>query len=94
VSSCIAETLRKYPPLQVLLRVCTKPYRIPGTDVTIEKGIRTFISVMGLHYDPKYYPDPQRFDPERFSEAEKKKRPQYVYLPFGEGPRICIGELY
>jgi cytochrome P450 len=49
---------------------------------------------MGLHYDPKYYPDPQRFDPERFNDAEKKKRSQYVYLPFGEGPRICIGELF
>jgi cytochrome P450 family 6 len=47
---------------------------------------------MGLHHDPMYYPDPERFDPERFSDKEKKKRPQYSYLPFGEGPRICIGE--
>jgi cytochrome P450 family 6 len=74
------------------MRECTKPYRIAGTDVTLEKGIRVFIPVMGLHYDPRYYPDPQRFDPERFSDLGKSSRQQYVYLPFGEGPRTCIGE--
>jgi cytochrome P450 family 6 len=88
-----SETLRKYPPLQILMRICTKPYRIPGTDVDLEKDIRVFIPVMGLHYDPKYYPEPERFDPERFSDKQKKSRPPYSYLPFGEGPRICIGEL-
>jgi cytochrome P450 family 6 len=51
----------------------------------------TVISILGLHHDPKYYPDPERFDPERFSKEEKAKRHHYVYLPFGEGPRICIG---
>jgi cytochrome P450 len=50
------------------------------------------IPVMALHHDPKYYPEPERFDPERFSEEEKQKRTHYVYLPFGEGPRICIGK--
>jgi len=74
------------------MRMCTKPYRIPGTDVDLEKNIQIFIPVMGLHYDPKYYPEPERFDPERFSDKEKKNRSQYSYLPFGEGPRICIGE--
>jgi cytochrome P450 family 6 len=75
------------------MRVCTKPYRIPRTDITLEKGIQIFIPVFALHYDPQYYPNPERFDPERFSDEEKKNRPQYSYLPFGEGPRICIGEL-
>jgi hypothetical protein len=58
----------------------------------VERGTRVLVPVMGLHYDPKYYPDPKRFDPERFSEEEKMKRPKFCYLPFGEGPRICIGE--
>jgi cytochrome P450 family 6 len=58
----------------------------------VEKGILTIVPTLGLHHDPKYYPDPERFDPERFSEEEKAKRHPYVYLPFGEGPRICIGK--
>lgn len=47
---------------------------------------------MGLHHDPEYYPNPEKFDPERFSEENKSKRPAYTYLPFGDGPRICIGK--
>jgi cytochrome P450 family 6 len=54
--------------------------------------VKTVIPVLGLHHDEKYYPDPDRFDPERFNEEEKVKRPPYVYLPFGDGPRICIGK--
>ncbi|XP_033608494.1 probable cytochrome P450 6a13, partial [Cryptotermes secundus] len=65
----------------------TKCYSIPDTDIVLEKGIRKFIRILALHHDPKYYPDPERIDPERFSEEEKAKRHHYVYLPLGEGPR-------
>jgi cytochrome P450 family 6 len=75
----------------MLIRECTKDYNISGTDIVLEKGMTTFISVYALHHDPKYYPEPERFDPERFNEEQKAKRHHYVYLPFGEGPRICIG---
>jgi len=87
-----SETLRKYPPIPMLIRKCSKPYKIPGTDTVLEKGTSVTIPVAALHHDPKYYPEPERFDPERFSEEEKQKRHHYVYLPFGEGPRICIGK--
>jgi cytochrome P450 family 6 len=74
-------------------RECTKPVKLRGTDVTLEKGLQVAISILGIQRDPKYYPDPERFDPERFSEEERKKRPQFSYIPFGEGPRICIGDI-
>ncbi|XP_069702399.1 probable cytochrome P450 6a14 [Periplaneta americana] len=86
----VNETLRKYPPVHELIRECTKTTNISGTNAVMKKGMQALISIMGLHHDPKYYPDPEMFDPERFSEEEKSKRPHFSYLPFGEGPRICI----
>ncbi|PSN57639.1 Cytochrome P450 6k1 [Blattella germanica] len=85
------ETLRMYPSLPNLIRVCTKPYKIPGTNVVLEKGTPVIIPIYAIHRDPLYFSDPDRFDPERFTEYNKEKRPQYTYMPFGEGPRICIG---
>lgn len=49
------------------------------------------IPIMGLHRDAEYYPDPERFDPDRLSDENKKNIPDYAYMPFGEGPRMCIG---
>lgn len=87
----ISETLRKYPPAGNLSRSCTVPYTIPETNVKIEHGTRVLIPIYGVHHDAKYYPDPEEFDPERFSEEAKAARPHFTYYPFGEGPRICIG---
>ncbi|KAJ8951744.1 hypothetical protein NQ318_012595 [Aromia moschata] len=87
----IDETLRINPPVSALPRVCNKTYRVPGTDVTIDPGTNINIPVYGIHMDPEYYPNPEVFDPERFSEENKAKRPSCTFIPFGEGPRICIG---
>ncbi|KAF4518426.1 hypothetical protein B566_EDAN002079 [Ephemera danica] len=87
----LQETLRKYPTLAIF-RECTKNYIIPGTKLKIEKGTALIIPNSGLHYDSQYFPDPEEFIPERFSDEEMVKRNQYVYLPFGEGPRLCIGK--
>ncbi|KAF2902944.1 hypothetical protein ILUMI_03244 [Ignelater luminosus] len=91
VGQVIEETLRKYPPVSNLNRVCKADYKIPDTDITIEKGTLVLIPVLGLQRDEDYFPDPERFDPERFSEENKRNISQFSYLPFGEGPRICIG---
>lgn len=91
-SSSIAETLRKYPPFPVLTRLCTQSYKIPNSDVIIDKNVQAFIPILGIQYDPEYYPEPDKFDPERFNSENKAKRHAYTWLPFGEGPRSCIGK--
>lgn len=87
----LEETMRLYPALSMLPRVVTRDYQIPDTKSVLEKGTRVLVPVYAIHRDPEFYPDPDRFDPERFSEENKKNRPHFAYLPFGEGPRICIG---
>jgi cytochrome P450 family 6 len=88
---CFAESLRKHPPVATIDRLCIKPYTIPGTNIELEKDSAVAIPIMGLHHDPQYYPQPQVFDPNRFLPAEKVTRSPYVFLPFGTGPRNCIG---
>ncbi|XP_050460259.1 cytochrome P450 9e2-like [Cataglyphis hispanica] len=95
----INETLRKYPPVIFTDRFCTKSYELPPSQpgcksVTIEPGSVMMISIYGLHRDPKYFPDPDKFDPERFSEENKNNIVPYTYLPFGHGPRKCIGNRF
>jgi cytochrome P450 family 6 len=92
ILSAFSEILRKYPPVPAINCHCTKTYKVPGTEIVLEKGILTVIPILALHHDPEYYPDTQRFDPERFSKDNKEKRHHFVYLPFGEGPRVCIGK--
>ncbi|GJQ64939.1 putative heme binding protein, partial [Trypoxylus dichotomus] len=90
----INETLRKYPPIAFLNRKCVKDFKLPDSDMLIEKDTRLIISNYGLQHDPEYFPNPDKFDPERFSDANKNKILPYTYLPFGEGPRNCIGDRF
>lgn len=84
--------MRKYPPVPSVTRQCIEDYKLPDSDIVINKGTRVFIPIKGLHYNEEYYSNPEVFDPDRFSEENKKERHQYVHIPFGEGPRICIGK--
>ncbi|XP_053689443.1 cytochrome P450 9e2-like [Sabethes cyaneus] len=90
----ISEALRKWPPVPQLDRICLKDYLLQcGDDLkfTIEKGSIVWFPVEGLHRDPKYYPNPDKFDPERFSDERKGAINAGAYIPFGIGPRNCIG---
>lgn len=89
----VTESLRKYPPIPSALRQSTKEYTIPGTSLTIPKGTSIEIPVYSLQRDPEHYPEPNKFDPLRFTPENSKARNPFTYLPFGEGPRNCIGNL-
>jgi cytochrome P450 len=83
-----------YPPAMFIPRQCTKPFRLEthsGAWFEVEAGTPVIIPVYALHYDPQYFRDPSTFDPDRFREENKKNRHKYAYLPFGDGPRICLG---
>lgn len=77
-----------------IMREATQDYNIPGESLHIEKGQKIIIPTFSLHYDPKYFSKPHIFDPERFNAEEKSKRLNGIYLPFGDGPRHCIGKYF
>ncbi|XP_037931544.1 probable cytochrome P450 6d4 [Teleopsis dalmanni] len=88
---CINETLRKYPSLPLMNRICTQDYQIPGSDKIIKKGTNVLISLFGIHRDPEHFPDPEIYIPERFLPENSNYNPK-AYMPFGEGPRHCIAQ--
>lgn len=84
--------MRKYPTLPLLNRICTKDYKIPDSDLTITEGTPIIISLLGVMRDPANFPEPNRFWPDRYSTENPKYNPD-AYIPFGDGPRNCIGKL-
>jgi cytochrome P450 len=89
VRQVIEEGMRLYPPAYALGRESLSEDEILG--YKIPKKSIILVSIYALQRDAKYYPNPNKFDPERFSPAEVKKRPKLAYMPFGAGPRMCIG---
>ncbi|XP_022907787.2 cytochrome P450 9e2-like [Onthophagus taurus] len=83
----VSETLRLWPPSAFTNRECVKNYLI-NDDLTIEKGTGIIIPIFGIHRDEKFYPNPDKFDPERFNGPNLNP---YAFIPFGIGPRNCIG---
>lgn len=86
----INETQRIYPTVATLHRITTNDYTLPS-GVVIPKGVQCVIPTLAFHRDPEIFPDPMNFDPDRFTAENKAKRHPFSFLPFGEGPRICIG---
>ncbi|NXM74904.1 C340 protein, partial [Serilophus lunatus] len=85
----VNECLRLYPAGGRIERVCKETVELNG--VTIPKGMVVVIPAFVLHRDPEYWPEPDEFRPERFSKENKEKFDPYTFLPFGAGPRNCIG---
>jgi len=73
-------------------RECTKAWKIPGDNFVIPKGMNVIIPSAGLAWDPKYWTDPLKFDPDRFHADNKGNIDSIVYQPFGSGPRQCLGQ--
>lgn len=87
-----------WPPAPALDRKCVKDYKIESvndgeSDLNVEVGVTVSIPLLGIHRDPIYFENPNKFDPERFSDDNKEFIKPYTYMPFGVGPRNCIGNI-
>jgi cytochrome P450 len=87
-----AESMRLYPPAWAIGRQAIEDCKIG--DYIIPAGSSVLMSQYLMHHDPRYFPEPERFDPERWNSQEKAKRPRFSYFPFGGGVRSCIGETF
>ncbi|XP_016985811.1 cytochrome P450 9b2-like [Drosophila rhopaloa] len=94
----ISETLRKWTLSPSIDRVCSKAYTLTDADGTrifdFKAGDLVTIPIAGLHGDDRYFPEPRKYDPERFSEERKAEILPFTYIPFGAGPRSCIASRF
>ncbi|MDQ3688161.1 MAG: cytochrome P450 [Acidobacteriota bacterium] len=86
----LAEAMRMYPPAWTVGRLAIKDFEVGG--YVLPAGSLVLLSQYVMHHDARFFPDPFRFDPERFTPEAKDARPQFAYFPFGGGLRRCIGE--
>ncbi|GBP77551.1 Cytochrome P450 9e2 [Eumeta japonica] len=95
----ISETLRKWSPSLVMDRVCVKPYELPpprpgAEPYRVEIGETVYNPINCIHMDEKYFSNPYLYDPERFSEGNKKNIQPFTFMPFGVGPRNCFASRF
>lgn len=86
----LAESMRLYPPAWAIGRLSINEHEIGG--YVMPPRSLVLVSPYVMHHDARYYPDPERFDPERWTPEAREERPQFSYFPFGGGARRCIGE--
>ena len=92
LDAVISETLRKYPPVTRLERlVCQDNYKLANTGITLNKGDLVEIPAYAIHHSEEFYPEPEKFQPQRFLPENRHLINPYAYLPFGSGPRNCVG---
>ncbi|KYM95132.1 PREDICTED: cytochrome P450 6j1-like [Cyphomyrmex costatus] len=88
------ETLRLLPGGFVMKKRCTEEFELKGSDgvaCRVSHGMEILIPVPAFHKDPQYWENPEKYDPERFNSEKKHSIDRFTFLPFGEGPRICVG---
>lgn len=85
----VSESLRMHPAAPVVDRSCTKDYELEydGKKLLFDKGRNFYIPIYAIHHDAKYFENPEKFDPERFTDENKAKINRDAYMPFGVGPR-------
>ncbi|CAB0002007.1 unnamed protein product [Nesidiocoris tenuis] len=86
----VFESMRIHSVKPFLFREATRDYTFPGTDLKIKTGEKVVIPAISFQMDPQHYPEPEKFKPERWSEDARPKS-KFTWLPFGEGPRQCLG---
>lgn len=94
LDKAIKETMRLYPSYSVITRKCIKTFKFPETDLLIDRGVTITVPIESIHKDQSYYEKPEVFNPNRFSDDDAEKRPEFAYMPFGVGPRKCIGKKF
>ncbi len=87
-----SEALRLYPPAWIVGRQAITAHTIRGYHIPV--GATVLVSQWIIHHDARYYPEPARFDPERWTPAAQAARPKFSFFPFGGGSRLCIGEQF
>jgi cytochrome P450 len=88
----ISEAIRRYPPAWIIGRTLTADLELAGW--RLPAGSIAAVSPLLLHHDPRWFPDPEAFDPDRWLDDRRLVVPHHAYLPFGTGPRACIGEQF
>lgn len=86
------ESMRLYPPAPVITRQVEQPFKLGG--LSLGEGTILYVPIQAVHRHERLWQDPDRFDPTRFLPEGSKGRHRYAYLPFGAGPRICIGSAF
>ncbi|KAG0430205.1 hypothetical protein HPB47_022909 [Ixodes persulcatus] len=94
VHGVVSEALRMLPPATRIERLAAEDYFLGDTGIKVRKGCLIAIPVYSMHHDPEYFPDPFTFKPERFIGENIESIRPYTYLPFGAGPRNCIGNRF
>jgi len=89
IRQVLFESMRMYPPAWIMGRLLHEDHLVDNTPIS--KGNPVILNIYGLHHDARWWPQPNEFRPERFAPEAEKKRDKFTYIPFGAGPRMCIG---